>query len=132
MRSEITQLSNYSITRCDLSVSDHFANLVLDNRLNDLPRILLPSQECFSKVHRLLQLDLPGQRWFVLIHHGFDHRRTVMLKSFPKHALRFLWITNGEPSSARGLRIFRKVDRLKIYSELRIRVEHHLLPLNLS
>ena len=99
----ITRLPNYPITKSSMPASDHFPNLVLKNGLYDFLCVLFAFQECFSKMDRLFELDLPGQRWFVLVHDGFDHRRTVVPKSFPKHTFSVLWIMNGETSRARGL-----------------------------
>ena len=81
---------------------------------------------------RLFELDLARQGWFVLIHYGFHHGRTIVLQSFPKHAFSILWIMNGETRSARSLRELREVDRLKIYAEFGVSIEDHLLPFDLS
>src|SRR3954451_20125035 len=112
--------------------SDYFANLVLDNCLDDFLRIFFPSNQCFGEVECLFQFYLAGQWWLILVYNGFDDHGTIVLKRLAKNTLRLFLIADGEALRTRGLRQFREVYWLKVNAELGIGIQDHLLPFNLS
>src|SRR4051794_30058131 len=57
---------------------DDLTDLVLHDRLDDFPAFFLASDQRFSKLHRLLGIDLPRQRRFVRIDNGLNDGRPAM------------------------------------------------------
>ena len=66
----------------DKRALNHFANLVLNDRLNNFQTIFLSSSHGFGELPCLVRRDLPRQWWFIRVDHRFDQDRSRLCKSF--------------------------------------------------
>src|SRR5689334_22923341 len=53
-----------------ITVLDDFTDFILQDGLNDLPALFLPSDERFGEVQRLFRADFARHRRLIRIHHG--------------------------------------------------------------
>src|SRR5689334_983067 len=116
----------------DITALDDFTNLILQDRLDDVPALFLSPDECFGEVQGLFRADLARHGGLIRIHHRLHDRRATVFQRLAKHRCGLLRAIDGESSRATVHRHAGKIDGLQIHAELWIAFENHLLPLDFA
>src|SRR5262245_24749347 len=112
------------------NVLHHLANLVRDDRLDDVPAVFLTSCHRLREMPGLFHRDLARQRGLIRIDDCLDQCGAGMGKRLFQDGFNLLWITHGIAARSASSSKRREVDRLQLYAELRITFESNLLPLD--
>src|SRR3954469_15265346 len=111
---------------------DNLPNFVFGYSFHDFLSVLFSFEKRFGKMHRLIQFYMARHWRLVFVDKRFNYCGTVMFKRSAQCAFGIFGILNAEPRRADRLRIHCEIDRFQIDSKLRISVQDHLLPFDLS
>src|SRR5579883_2962494 len=108
--------------------SNDLADLVLDDRLDDVPAVLLAADQGLGEAEGLPGGGGPRHRRLVRVDHALDQGRAVRAERLPDHPLGVPGLVEGEAGDADGLGVLGEVDRVEVAPVLRVRLHDHLLP----
>src|SRR5579884_53417 len=111
---------------------NQFANLVLENRLDQLAAVGLAPQQRLGEVLRLLQADLGRHRRLVWVYDDFHDGRPAGSNRLLQRWPNLLGLFHGQAQPAARLRVLGKINRMQVYAVFRIAEKDDLLPLDLA